>query len=92
MVVHLRGVNSTMVEEQSGRVVITDGQNEPDIPDPAANEPIDPELWRYKVSTAFFHLNGQSYFREALSPGSYELYVSYGDTKSNIVGFTVNHR
>lgn len=86
MVVHLRG---SVVPPQDGQVVIDEGENAPDVPDPAAGQPLDPRLWAHKVSTAFFHLDGQRYLRQPLPPGRYELFVSYGEARSNVVRFEI---
>jgi hypothetical protein len=92
MHVHVRGAAGTPVPPLSGQVVVMDGANEPDDPDPSAGQPVNPRLFAHKVSEAYFYLDGQRYLPLSLPPGSYEVCVSYGETRSNVARVTIVRR
>ena len=84
MVVHVRGAGGTPFPPESGQVVVDHGENEPNVPDSAAEAPIDPRLYAHSVSESYFFLDGQRYLKGQLPAGNYEVVVSFGDARSNL--------
>jgi len=84
MEVHLRGVGGSPVPPVSGQVVVDEGDNEPEVPPPFANQPKNPRDYDGVISEGWFYLDAQRYLPQSLPPGTYEVMVTYGDDRSNV--------
>ncbi len=88
--IHVRGVGSNPRPPISAKVVKDTGANEPDVPHPKRNRPIDPNAYKGQVSEAYFYFDAQRYLPPMLPPGTYEVCVTYGDATSNVVRVTID--
>ncbi len=79
--VHVRTADGKA--SQSGQVVTDIGANEPE--DPPPNVPVDPAIYRGQVSESYFFYDAVRYLPHPLPPGEYDVCVSYGKNRSNIV-------
>ncbi|MCB2076992.1 MAG: hypothetical protein KDE55_04760 [Novosphingobium sp.] len=92
MSVHVRSTDGAIPAPIAGEVVVSGGENEPDIPNPDADAPIDPALYAHSVSEDFFYLDGQLYLPQPLPPGNYEVCVTYGEAQSNVARVQIVRR
>lgn len=80
--IHLRTADGKAA--QSGQVVTDRGENEPLVPAPDADEPIDPSEYAGQVSESYFYYDAVRYLPHKLPPGEYDVMVTYGQNKSNV--------
>lgn len=90
MTVHVRGIGGTSFAPLAGEVVIDRGENEPEVPNPFTNRPINPADYKYSIVESYFFLDGQRYFKTQLPPGNYEVMVSFGEVRSNVGRLTIS--
>ena len=90
--IHVRGVGAHPLPPISGKVVTDMGDNEPEVPDPMSRQPIDPNRFKGQVSESYFYFDAQRYLPHKLLPGTYEVCVSYGQTRSNVARVTITRR
>jgi hypothetical protein len=92
MIIHMRNTDAEALPPVSGQVVTDEGENEPDVPPPWEDDPIDPRDFEGQISQSFFYLDAQRYIHQPLPPGTYELCVSYGERQSNVAKVVITRK
>ncbi len=77
----------------TGQVVVQDeAPDEPIVPMPGAEAPVDPRLYAGQLTESYFYVDAQKYLAQKLVPGRYEVCVTYGAARSNVASITVRLR